>query len=210
MFTYIVSESPPSPRTRKPAEIRRVEIAQAALRVIGQRGASSLTAAALAEAVGVTSGALFRHFASMDEILEQAVEWAVTRVDATFPDPELPARSRLLQMAQGRVELIRSTPGLGWLLLSDQVYLTVPAPAVDALRALVKRSRGFLLAAIEQGVSEGSLRADIEPKTLLVLLGGTIHALAGASGVHGGRSVGRPSQDPGHVLEALLTLMAPA
>lgn len=217
MFTYMASKSPPSPpspRTRKSTEVRRTEIAQAALRVIGQRGASSLTAATLAESVGVTPGALFRHFDSMEDILTGAVEWAVAQVEATFPAAALPARARLLQMALARVELIRRTPGLAWLLLSDQVYLSVPAGAVASLRALVKRSQGYLLAALEEGAAEGSLRADLEPRTLLVMLGGTIHALAGSSGVHAGPKqsspASSPANDPERVLEALLGLMAPA
>jgi TetR/AcrR family fatty acid metabolism transcriptional regulator len=212
MITYIVTDSPPSPSPtrRKPTDVRRLEIAQAALRVIGQRGASSLTAATLAKAVGVTSGALYRHFDSMEEILAGAVQWAVEQVDATFPEPTLPARTRLLQMARARVELIRRTPGLAWLLLSDQVYLSVPSDAVETLRALVKRSQRYLLAAVEEGVAEGSLRTDIEPRTLLVLLSGTIHALAGMTGVHADAGKGPAAQDPQRVLEALLGLMAPA
>ena len=55
-------------KIRKPTEVRRREIAAATLRVIGQQGASELTTANLALAVDLTPGALFRHFASLDEI----------------------------------------------------------------------------------------------------------------------------------------------
>ena len=56
---------------RKPSAERRVEIAQAVLRIIGEQGITSFTTTALAKEIGVTSGALFRHFASRDEILQE-------------------------------------------------------------------------------------------------------------------------------------------
>ena len=105
--------------TRKPSSIRRLEIARAALAVIGERGATSLTAASLAQEVGLTPGALFRHYATLDEILGAAVDVAIEAVDATLPSADLPPRDRLRALALARVELIGGTPGLAWLLLSD-------------------------------------------------------------------------------------------
>ena len=190
--------------TRKPAEIRRREIAEAVLRVIGERGATSLTAARIAAEVGLTSGALFRHFASLDEVLEAAVQRAIEMVDLTFPDPDLAPAVRLRAVASARIELISSTPGLAWLLLSDQVYLSVPPSAVDRLRELVSRSKAFLLDALREGMADGSLRTDIEAETMLVLFQGTIHAAVGASGVHR-----HPASRTGRVLDALFKLLAP-
>ncbi len=197
------------PTTRKPASLRRQEIAEAVLRIIGERGVTSLTAAVLAAEVGLTSGALYRHFASLDKILEAAVEMAVERVDATFPAADLPPAERLRRLTLGRIELIRSRPGLGWLLLSDQVYLTVPEPAIARLRDLVRRSRAYLLRALREGADDGSLRSDLPAEALLVVLTGTIHTLARTSGVHGTPPGHPPSTNPKRILDALFTLLAP-
>jgi len=193
-------------RTRKPTEVRRREIAAAALRVIGQQGASELTTATLALAVGLTPGALFRHFSSLDEILEAAVERAVEQVEATFPSADLSPVERLHTFVSARVELITRTPGLAWLLLSDQVYLTVPQPAIRRLRALVKRSRGFLLTAVHEGIAAGRLRQDIDPQVMLVLITGTVHSLIGTQGVHRSRAAARKPK-PKHVLDTLFSLL---
>ena len=61
-----------STTTRKPAAVRREEIARAVLRIIGERGLTSLTTSNLAAEVGLTTGALYRHFASREEILREA------------------------------------------------------------------------------------------------------------------------------------------
>jgi hypothetical protein len=80
--------------------------------------------------------------------------------------------------------------------------------AVESLRALVDRSKRYLLTAIRQGVLEGAVRSDIEPEALLVVVIGTAHALAGMSGVH------RPDDDstfpePDEVLASLERILAP-
>jgi len=194
-------------RTRKPAAERRQEIVKAVLRIIGERGLTSLTTSTVAEEVGVTSGALFRHFTSLDAILQEAVGYALFRIEDTFPDPSLPPVERLLQLARNRVRVLGSDPGLAWLLRSEQAYLTLPEEAVERLRDLVGRSKRFLLDAIREGVSQGAIRSDIEPEILLLPVMGTIHALVGMTGVHrlasGGR---RPNLD--RVLSALQRILA--
>lgn len=188
--------------SRKPTEVRQREIAEAVLRIIGEQGATALTAARIADAVGVTSGALFRHFDSLEAILHAAVEVGVEAVEETFPDPALPPIERLRHLAVARIALFSRRPGIAWLLLSDQVYLTVPTAAVDRLRSLVRRSRAFLLEAIRDGVADGSLRGDIAPETLLLIFTGTVHAAVGAAGVHRSR---RSAPD---VLDALFLLLS--
>jgi len=173
--------------TRKSGAERREEIAQAVLRIIGERGLTTLTTATVADEVGVTSGALFRHFNSRDEMLDEAVTIALARIQETFPNPSLPPMERLLGLARNRIELFGSEPGIAWILRSDQAYLTLPAESVERLRSTVKRSKEFLLRAIRDGAKQGSIRSDIEPEILFITITGTIHTLIGMSGVHGVR-----------------------
>jgi len=193
---------------RKPAADRREEIARAVLRIIGERGLTSLTTASLAAEVGVTTGALFRHFASLDEILSETVRYGVAKIENTFPDPALPPIDRILALARNRVRILGADPGLGWLLRSDQAYLTLPEDAVRRLRDVVRRTRQCLLRALREGAAAGSIRSDIEPEVLLVPVLGTIHAVIGMPGVH--RQVPRGRQrNPERVLLALARLLAP-
>jgi AcrR family transcriptional regulator len=195
-------------RARRPSHERRPQIAAAALRLIGERGLPALTSAALAAEVGLTSGALFRHFPSLDGILEEAVESATQRLAATFPSPSLPARDRLFALLHSRVELLSGDPGLGWLLRSDQAYFALPPAAVARLGDLVERSRAFLLAALREGAAAGTIRSDVEPEALLVLVTGAVHALVGQQGVH--RNAAPPdAQRRARLLRALETLLSP-
>lgn len=195
-------------RTRKSSPERREQIVRAVLRIIGESGITAFTTTTLAREVGVTSGALFRHFATRDEILRESVRYAADRIDQTFPDNSLPAAERLVQLARNRVRVLGSEPGIVWLLRSEQAYLALPSDAVTLLQICVKRSRQFVLDAIREGVSQGSIRDDIEPEILLVLVMGTIHSLFGMPGA--GRSAkGKHPQDPDRILAALMKLIAP-
>ncbi|MCP4835493.1 MAG: TetR/AcrR family transcriptional regulator, partial [Phycisphaera sp.] len=86
--------------TRKSTAERREEIATAVLSIIGRTGLTSLTMSNLAAEIGVTSGALFRHFETRDDILREAVRHAVARIDRTFPDESLPPLDRLFTLAK--------------------------------------------------------------------------------------------------------------
>jgi AcrR family transcriptional regulator len=178
-------------------------------RIVGERGVTSLTTTALAEEVGVSTGALFRHFPSRDAILQGAVEYALGRIEDTFPPTHLPPMERMLRLARNRVRLFESDPGLGWLVRSDQASMILPTDAVARLSAVVGRSRDYLLEAIREGIAQGGIRDDIEPEALLVVVMGTIHALVGGSGAHS-RSARDRGRDQDRVLAALERLLAPA
>lgn len=195
-------------RIRLPAARRREQIVKAVLRIIGERGLTSLSTSTLAREVGVTTGALFRHFKNLDEILLGVVEYALLRIEETFPDESLGPRERLFQLARNRVRLLRKDPGLSWVLRSEQAYLTLPEDAVRRLRDLVGRSKRYLLEALRDGAERGSIRNDIEPEILLVLVMGTIHTLAGMPGVHR-LSRGEQGLDEEKVLLALERVLAP-
>lgn len=194
--------------TRKPSSVRRREIAAAALRVIGEQGATSLTAASLAREVGLTVGALYRHFSSLDDIRSAAVDQAIEAVEATFPPPGLAPIERLRHLALGRIQVIGGTPGLAWLLLSDQVYLCVPQGAVAKLRDLVQRSRAFLLQSFREGIECGELRADLSAETMLPIFSGTVHSLIVGRGVHTQVDQAALTPTPEQVVDAMLSLLS--
>jgi len=193
---------------RRPGAERREQIARAVLHIVGTTGITSLTTTTLAREIGVTSGALFRHFKSRDEILGEAVRYATRQIDETFPDETLPAPERIVALATNRLQVLRSEPGVAWLLRSEQASLALPDDAVRLLRSRAKRTKQYILAAIEDGVAKGSIRGDIAPEILLVPIMGTIHAVLGMPGIRG-KTTAKESNDPDAVLSALVRMIAP-
>jgi AcrR family transcriptional regulator len=193
-------------RTRKPAAERREEIAEAALRLIGEGGTAAVTTTRLAEAVGVSSGAPFRHFGSLDAVLVAAIRLAAARIDETLPPPDLLPLERLECLAQARVALFAAEPGLAWLLRSDAALSTLPPEAVADLKGVVKRSRAFIRQALEEAVDQGLVRGDVPMPVLMLAFTSTVHALIGLPGLQalGSRSLTRED-----ALEGLFRLLQP-
>lgn len=195
-----------TPRKKSPE--RKRQIAEAVLRLIGEQGLATLSTSTIAAEVGVTPGALFRHFATVDAMLAETVSVALERIEGTFPDPTLPALPYLRELARRRIELLGGDPGLAWLLRSEQAYLTLPEEAVERLKGIVHRSKSTILEQIEVGIADGSIRSDLAPSTLRTVFVGTVHALIGAAGVRKHASPGRPSSSD-DVLDGLIRLLQP-
>lgn len=191
---------------RKPTAERRKEIVLAVLKIVSERGLPALTTATIAAEVGMSSGAIFRHFASIDDIFAAVVEYAVGEIEGTFPAASNPPDERLFEFAQNRIALLRSAPGLAWLMRSEQAYLTLPTNSATLLKAVAERSKKFILEALKDGIAQGSIRKDIDPEHMLVMILGTIHALIG---MPGGRRLSATArqQQSGQVLDALARMV---
>lgn len=193
--------------TRKAGPERRREIACAALRIIGEEGLTALSTATLAKAVGLSTGALFRHFRNLEEIFGEMVRCAILRIEGTFPSPDLPPLERIAGLARRRIAVLGSERGLAWLFRSEQARLVLPADAAAELAAVAAKTREYLLAALVEGAAGGTIRSDVAPDVLLVPVLGTIHALIGSAAVHGTFTTGDGGTE--RVLSGLSTLLAP-
>jgi AcrR family transcriptional regulator len=162
---------------RKNTFERKKEIVDAVLRIIGERGLTLLSTKTIAEEVGVTTGALFRHFSSLEEIFREVARYAILQIKETFPNESMAPLERIKLLTKNRITLFNSCNGLSWLLKSEQAFLTLPKDSVESLRSMMKQSKRFLLKSIKDGINEGSIRDDIDPKVLNVLIMGAIHSM---------------------------------
>ena len=165
------------PAPNLPLTPKQAEIADVALEIIGERGIAALTTAALAQAMGVSSGAPFRHFESRDSILEAAAQRVGEMVAGTYPDASLPPMARLLGLFQARVETIGNRPGVARFIFSEQFALALPPAAAARMLDLVRGTRAFVLLALEEAVARGEVRSDLPPKALLPIVLGSLQHL---------------------------------
>src|SRR3546814_12411700 len=66
--------------TRLSAEERRTTTVEAVIDLAAEQNPSDITTAAIAERMGLTQGALFRHFPTKDEILQAVLSWVAERL----------------------------------------------------------------------------------------------------------------------------------
>lgn len=97
---------------------------------------------------------------------------------------------------------------MAWLLRSGQATGALPPDGLRTLEGIVKRSRAYLRKALVEGAKRGEVRDDLPPEVLLVPLTASVHALAGAAGVHG-RVARRAPVSPARVIDGLMVLLSP-
>lgn len=192
---------------RKPTSERRTEIADAALRIIGTRGVSALTVSSLAKELGLTGGALYRHFASTEAILEAVAVRAEELLEASVPPADLPPLTWLERFAESRTATVGGHVGLARVLLSDDLSFVLPPAAVERLAAAVRRTRLALTRVLTEGQARGEIRDDVAAAQLAPIVMGTLQMIA----MHrSGPMLPRVTGDPMQLLRTLLTVLAPS
>lgn len=163
---------------RLASEDRQRELVDAALRIVAERGIAALTTRALAEEVGLTSGALFRHFASLQALLEAVVTRVDEVLDGTYPATDRAPLERLDAFIAARSSAVGAQLGIMRLVLSEQFALALPAAASERLANCRIKTRSFVTACVREGQRDGSIRGDAEARALVPIVMGTIQMLA--------------------------------
>ncbi|MBC8328352.1 MAG: TetR/AcrR family transcriptional regulator [Planctomycetes bacterium] len=168
-----------SSRTRLPTAERQRQIAEAALRIIATRGVRQLTAVALAAEVGIADGTIFRHFKSMEEVVEAAIDRFETALASTFPPEEGEALDRLGAFLVNRLKLVRQKPELMMLVFSGRLAEAGGEAGAVRVGKIVARSVHFLRDCLAEAQRRGEVSQDT-PVMLLVWM--VIGVIRGASG----------------------------
>jgi AcrR family transcriptional regulator len=166
---------------RKPAEDRRREIADAALRVVAAGGLGRFTSLAVAREVGVSDAALFRHFPSMDAIVDAAIDRVEEVLFDGFPPQGADPVERLGAFFHRRVEAIRANPGVSRLVATDELAKAGSAAAAERVAGFRRRSTEFVRACLEEAEGRRLLGPGVHAHEASVIVLGALLALAHAS-----------------------------
>ncbi len=173
------AESNQPPRKRLGADERREEIIRVTLELAAKQGVDDVTTQDMAQAMGVTQGAVFRHFLSKDAIWLAVMQWVRDRLMGVLgraveqgADP----LDALQRMFFAQIEFIASHPAIPRVLMSEHLH-----GRSAALRRLVTeimlgyeaKIAGLLADAQAQGLA----RADLDVHAAATLYIGMIQGL---------------------------------
>jgi len=166
-------------RIRVQTRIRRGQIADAVLAIAGEAGLPAVSVAAVADRVGITPSALYRHYASkeamllatLDRIGDRWVEDAEQARQGTG-DP-LEALRNLLSI---HVRMVRESGGAPFLLFSEGSLRNPKRRA--RLLAILLRLRAALTVLLRQAQEAGRVRRDVPAETLAVMFLGLFQPAA--------------------------------
>jgi len=163
---------------KQPTESRREQIASAALAVISEEGLGRFTTAAIAARVGVTEGALFRHFGSKEEIVLAAMDRVEEILFAGFPPHDDDPIARLGKFFAQRVAVVRQHPVVARIVHSDALEHAAGAAGAARVAEWKSRTVGLVSRCLEEASAAGLLRPGLPVAHLRVLVLGAFMATA--------------------------------
>jgi AcrR family transcriptional regulator len=178
-----------------PAAERRAITVEAVIELAGEQNPSEITTAAIAKRMGLTQGALFRHFPNKAAILQAVMEWVAERLMSRVEKAGQTAASPLAAlkaMFMAHVEFVVEHPGVPRMLFSELQRGEQTSPKRMA-QILIARYGARLRQIIEQGKNIGELDAGLDPEAAVILFIGTIQGLVMQSLLAG--EVGRIRRD---------------
>lgn len=117
---------------RKSADIRRQEIIAAVLRLAMEVGPDRLTIQAVADAVGITQPAVFRHFASRAALWVEVAEVVASRMRAAWNAVPVEAASptvTIRRLVGAQAGLVAAEPSILAIVFSHELRVGNPALA---------------------------------------------------------------------------------
>jgi AcrR family transcriptional regulator len=162
-----------------PADKRRGVTVEAVVALAAHQNPGDITTAAIARQMGVTQGALFRHFPNKEAILEAVMDWVadrlLARIDKAASGAATPLDA-LEAMFMAHVAFFVEHPGVPRMLFGELQRAEMTAPKRVAHK-LLQRYRERLVTVIEDGKSAGQFAQDGNTASLGTLFIGMIQGL---------------------------------
>lgn len=170
-----------------PAEERRALTVEAVVELAGERNPSEITTAAIAKHMGLTQGALFRHFPNKEAILQAVMNWVserlMARIDKAVP-AEASALEALEKMFMAHAGFVMDHPGIPRVLFGE-LQRAEETAAKRLVRSLIRRYGERIERVLEQGKARGEIDPDLDAGATAVLFIGTIQGLVMQSMLEG-------------------------
>jgi AcrR family transcriptional regulator len=150
---------------RYPTDSRKRQIVETVLRLVASHGTEAVSARLVADTIGVTQPAVFRHFPTKEAIWLAVMDWLEERLVAIYStaDNQRPALVAASRMFLEHVNLIERYPALAKLVLSDHLRLQYPA-LQDRFGKIHRAYVARLCAILDRARAEGALMRQVASK----------------------------------------------
>lgn len=180
---------------RKPGDQRRADAIETVVSLASEQNPEEITTTAIAERMGLSQGALFRHFPNKDAILKGVIEWVterlMARVDKAIAEASTPFEA-LEAVFTTHIDFVASHPGAPRMLFGELQRAKV-TPAKQMARTLIAGYGKRIGSIIELGKAQGDLASDLDSKAAATMFIGIIQGLVMQSLLSG--DVGRIRRD---------------
>ncbi|MGE5547159.1 MAG: TetR/AcrR family transcriptional regulator [Solirubrobacterales bacterium] len=166
-------------RVRKSRDERRLEVVETTLRLAARLGPDRITAEAIAQELGVSQPAVFRHFPRKDDIWTATIDWLGDSLQQAWErSAEGVAAAELLPaLVAAHLAFVESHPAVPLVLLSPELQARH-----ESVRQATARLMGLFHArlgqALERGRTAGAYGEDLDPARAAWMLLAIIQGVA--------------------------------
>lgn len=157
---------------------RKEQIVSIALQLVSEQGMKQLTMKNIAEKIGFSDAALYRHFKSKHEILESLIDTVsrnlinkVTDAVASIDDPV----EKLHEILRLHLMHIEKNRGMPRIIFSESIHQNDPALRKQVLQ-IVTRYQDLIRGVLHRGQKEGLVRGDIDIDAAAVAFFGLVQS----------------------------------
>lgn len=161
---------------KKKTDVRRLQLAQAALKRIAVHGLEGLRIADIAADVGLVPSAVYRHFGSKEDIVDSILEYVHSSLRNNLRRARAEQNNPLGQLEilmKLHVDMLSDNEALARIVFSQGIYGGKPHSS-GKIKDILDGYLGEVQKMIRAGKRAGIVRQDVRPKTASLLFLGSI------------------------------------
>lgn len=157
---------------RLDTETRQIQIKKAVLDIISTEGIGNLSIRNLASKVGVTEGALFRHFSSKREIILSIIEDVkkelISNLEKIATSKDINAEDKLFNFLCYHIMYLLENKGITMILFSEATHLNDPE-LKKGIQEIYFSQKEYISKIIEQGMKENIFNKSLDIEDIATL-----------------------------------------
>jgi AcrR family transcriptional regulator len=158
---------------------RQEEIVDKAIRIIDQKGIQGLTIKNLSKDIGVTEGAIYRHFENKREILTSILHHFQHKLNEFQNSSQLTGKSTFWKInatLNHFRKLFESNPAIVSVIFAEEIFQN-DHELSSKVAELIKENQEVILSLIREGKSNGELRSDLDDQMMVSSILGTFRLI---------------------------------
>ena len=174
----MTSSSYPKQRTQE----RQAGLVQAALQLAAEKSPAEITTGDLAQVVGITQGAVFKHFKSKETIWLAVLDWAhqalMVRLQAVVSESGAQAVPLAVLRAVfiAHIQFVQAYPGVPRLVFQELQHAK-PTPLKERAQWLMRDYRQLVKGLLDGAVQAQTISAQLDTQAATVLFMGAVQGL---------------------------------
>ncbi len=193
IFPYLMNAATTdraAPRRRLSTDERQREIVATVLSLVRERGPDAITTQAIADRIGITQGALFRHFPDKEAIWLAVFAWvrkSLATVLATALEKCASPLAKIQAAFLAHVAFIAANPGVPRVMFHELQY-PGHSPVRAEVRRMISGYRQRLASLFAEARTAGELSGNLDTELAAALFIGAVQSLVIESALAGDES----------------------